>query len=171
MYKYIKKNVLDEILSKRIIRHAARAIVFKDNQILLVRTNKGDLKFPGGGVNSNETLNQCLIREVLEETGYLIECNNEPNIFCHYVEQKLDQFCNDAIFESNSYYIFAELLSSAKNRVKLDEYEMELNFKAEWISINDAIFENTKVLLEQENPNPWVERELIILMNVLQEKI
>jgi 8-oxo-dGTP diphosphatase len=48
------------------------AIIKKDNQILLIhRFKNGDeyWVFPGGGVESGETWDQALVREVMEETS------------------------------------------------------------------------------------------------------
>jgi 8-oxo-dGTP pyrophosphatase MutT (NUDIX family) len=50
-------------------REAIRAIILQKNTILLVHSNKGDYKFPGGGVEGQESHSECLIREVAEETG------------------------------------------------------------------------------------------------------
>lgn len=41
--------------------------------------------FPGGKVNQNETLRQCAIREVMEETGLDIEHRLDPNLFLETV--------------------------------------------------------------------------------------
>lgn len=54
-------------------RISAGAIIIQDDQILLVRYNHTDGKSflvgPGGGVLSNEGINQAVTREVREETG------------------------------------------------------------------------------------------------------
>lgn len=51
---------------------AARAIILKDHQILVMARNKHGSQYftlVGGRVNDDETLEQGLIREVKEETG------------------------------------------------------------------------------------------------------
>lgn len=59
------------------IRILARVVVRRDDRVLLVR-NKG-AKFwypPGGGWEyEKETIQQCAVREVYEETGYSIGVN------------------------------------------------------------------------------------------------
>lgn len=52
-------------------RIAIRGIIIHEDKLLLVETNKGDLKFPGGGIHNSETFEECIIREVKEETGYI----------------------------------------------------------------------------------------------------
>jgi 8-oxo-dGTP diphosphatase len=59
------------------MRHAARAIVIKDDQLLVMHRNKFGQEFCaliGGGVDFGETPEQALYREVKEETG--IEITN-----------------------------------------------------------------------------------------------
>ena len=54
------------------MKKAVRAIVFKDNQLLVIkRTKFGKLYYtlPGGGVGMGESLEQALRREMQEETG------------------------------------------------------------------------------------------------------
>jgi len=54
-------------------RISAGAIVIQEDQVLLVRYDSGSgrsyLVGPGGGVLSNESLHQAVVREVREETG------------------------------------------------------------------------------------------------------
>ena len=54
-------------------RPSARAIVFKNDKVLLVYSKKYNYyKFPGGGIENGEKPEDALIREVREETGYQI---------------------------------------------------------------------------------------------------
>lgn len=41
-----------------ISRKAAKAVVMKDYKVLMILTNKGDYKFPGGGYKNQETVEQ-----------------------------------------------------------------------------------------------------------------
>jgi 8-oxo-dGTP pyrophosphatase MutT (NUDIX family) len=52
-----------------ISRYAVRAVVVRASQLLLLRSRHGDLKFPGGGVESGETPYEALTREIAEECG------------------------------------------------------------------------------------------------------
>jgi mutator protein MutT len=54
---------------------AARAIIFEGNKLLVMHRNKQGSQYftlVGGRVNEGETLEQCLIREVREETGLTV---------------------------------------------------------------------------------------------------
>ncbi|GAC1620795.1 MAG: hypothetical protein NVS4B11_13310 [Ktedonobacteraceae bacterium] len=54
------------------IRLGARAVIVRNNQLLLVKCNDADVgvhyNLPGGGVEDNELLEDAVRREVLEET-------------------------------------------------------------------------------------------------------
>ncbi len=51
-------------------RHAARGIVLRDEQILLLFTERyNDFSFPGGGLDADEDVVTGLKRELEEETG------------------------------------------------------------------------------------------------------
>lgn len=57
-------------------KQAARGIVIKDGKVLLIyRENKGRIYYtiPGGKVEENETLEQTVVREMLEETCITVE--------------------------------------------------------------------------------------------------
>ena len=56
------------------IRNACRAILIKNNKILIGYSEKDDFYIiPGGGIENNETYIECCKREVLEETGIICE--------------------------------------------------------------------------------------------------
>lgn len=58
------------------IRNASKAIILHGNKILLVRFQYPDAgecyDLPGGGQNPFETIQQALVRECLEETGFTV---------------------------------------------------------------------------------------------------
>lgn len=61
------------------MRKSGRAIIFKDNKILLMHRIKKDSEyytFPGGGLEDGETFEKCTQREVLEEFGINVICTN-----------------------------------------------------------------------------------------------
>jgi len=66
-------------------RLAVGAIVFKDGRVLLVRRGQppaeGEWAIPGGSVEIGETLQQAAQRELLEETGIVIQAGEPCFIF------------------------------------------------------------------------------------------
>jgi mutator protein MutT len=70
----------------------AIAVIIKDNKILLGKKIEkphpeglsGKWYFPGGIVNKNETMEECLKREIREETGIEIEVNEILDVNLSY---------------------------------------------------------------------------------------
>jgi len=64
---------------------AVGAIVFRDGRVLLVRRGQppaeGEWAIPGGSVEVGETLQQAAQRELLEETGIVIQAGEPCFIF------------------------------------------------------------------------------------------
>lgn len=117
-------------------RLSVRAIVRREDEILMVQTNQGDCMFPGGGINSEESDKVALIREVLEETGY--RCKDIQDVVCISNERKEDMFESGSYINLVSKYYICQVNSTVVEQ-KLDEYEKGLEFKAKWIEIDEAI--------------------------------
>lgn len=76
---------------KTSLRHVTvDALIVKDNKILLIKrashlTNANKWAFPGGFLDRDETIRECILREVKEETGFsgeiveLFSINDSPN--------------------------------------------------------------------------------------------
>lgn len=78
----------------------------------MVKSNLGDYKLPGGGVNDGEKDEEALIREIQEETGFR---NCQVRQFAgEAVESHFDVYDPEAIFEMTSRYYF---VSGGERRV------------------------------------------------------
>ena len=63
-------------MTKRLIRVGTRAVIFNEDNEILVVTNLPETDYyylPGGGVGFQEKIEDCLVREVREETGLDVE--------------------------------------------------------------------------------------------------
>ena len=70
------------------IRNAVRAVIVRNEQLLLLKKTGGDrgerYALPGGAQNLGETLAQALERECLEEIGSAIEIVTLMNVADHF---------------------------------------------------------------------------------------
>ena len=141
-------------------RIAIRAIIMANNHILLVQSNRGDFKFPGGGLEENESHEECLIREVREETGN-IHCvvNDKAGTV---IERRMDEYRNNALFQMTSHYYLCDLATEEKIAQELDEYEAILDFTPKWVSVEEAIEQNENLIKIYEH-NGWLKRETFVL--------
>ena len=148
-------------------REAVRAIILNQDNIFMVRNNKGDYKFPGGGINKKESHQEALEREVKEETGYLLESVTEK--IGIVIERNIDKHEKDSIFEMTSHYYLCKV-SDKQTFQELDDYETKLGFHPIWIKIDKAIEENEEILKDEtKDKNPWVNRETMVLKKLFTD--
>jgi ADP-ribose pyrophosphatase YjhB (NUDIX family) len=148
---------------KTIARVAVRAIIMKNNRILLVQSNKGDYKFPGGGLEEIESHEDCLKREVREETGY-VNCLVKDKIGI-VIERKMDEYEDQTVFQMTSHYYLCELTTDEKVTQQLDDYEAILDFTAKWVTLEEAIIQNESLINNLEK-NSWLKRETFVLKHI-----
>jgi 8-oxo-dGTP pyrophosphatase MutT (NUDIX family) len=149
--------------NKIIHRVAIRAIICEDNQLLMIINNRGDIKFPGGGLELNESHEEAVRREVQEETGYIVR--DVGDLIGTVIERRDDKFEKNCIFEMKSYYYSCKV-SNKKTEQSLDDYEAALEFEPKWIDLEEAITINSNVLKEGAK-NSWVNRELYVLQQLI----
>ncbi len=133
-------------------RNSIRAIIKCNGKLLMIRTNKGDYKFPGGGIEEGETIEQSLCREVMEETGFQVLKIGDT--IGKVVESNVDIYDDSKIFVMTSLYVECEINFNSQKELKLDDYEKELNFKPTFIKIEDAIYKNTQLIDKKVDLNP-----------------
>ncbi|MBR2867739.1 MAG: NUDIX domain-containing protein [Clostridia bacterium] len=109
-------------------RIGCRAIIVENGRILLsYEVNTGVYLSPGGGLEDNETLEECVIREVLEETGYRIR------VIRPFV--KVDEYYFRKLFVSN--YFICEVIG--KGEQSLTETEILHGVEPRWVEFDDAL--------------------------------
>ena len=110
------------------IRHSGRAIIIKDNKILLSHELNTDIYMsPGGGLENNETLEECVVRELQEETGFLVK---PVKAFV-----KVKEYAYEVLWENN--YFICEIVGECDRH--LTESEEYNKVSAKWVDIDKAI--------------------------------
>lgn len=143
-----------------LLRKAVRAVVVHRNKLLLISTNRGDYKFPGGGIEHGESHSEALVREVLEETGYHV--NKVHELLGVTSERRPDIYDSTKIFEMVSYYYRCDI-GNVQEPQTLCGYEIELEMAPVWLSIQEALAENQQVIAKNDDVNPWLERESYVM--------
>ncbi len=153
-----KENI--NFSGKQIYREAVRAIIIKDKKLLMIYSNKqGDYKFPGGGVDSGETYEEALIREVKEECGAkLLTINMEFGKVLEYDIPGEEDF---DVFKMFSFYYLCEV-DNVFEEQSLEQYEYDLGFEPVWIDIDTSITTNKQLINTSKAPY-WTRRETYIL--------
>ncbi len=158
------RHVSDKIKGSVYYRSAVRAIIKKGDHYLFVQSHKfNDVKFPGGGVEKNEDKFDALMREVREETGYLVK----PE-FIHYGytdEINKSIYPDTDIFQMRSDYYTCEVYDETTSQ-ELDDYEREYGYEAVWMNIEEALKINQHVSTIHQLR--WVKREIIVMEKLLR---
>lgn len=108
-----------KIISKT--RSGCRGIVIKNSLMLISHEVNADCYLiPGGGLEENETLEECCVREVCEETGYIVK----P--VCRFLT--MNEYYEDCKYVSH--YFLCEITGEAEQN--LTEAEKERGLIPEW---------------------------------------
>ncbi len=102
----------------------AAGLVFKDGKLLIAKRPKrlhlgGMWEFPGGKLESDETYEMCLMREMNEELGVDIKVGYE-------FEEVLHQYSEKAVFIK---FFICSLLSGEPKAIQCSDFQ--------WINRND----------------------------------
>lgn len=143
-------------------RTAVRGLICKNGKYLVIYSRKhGDYKFPGGGMKSGESLNDTLIREVQEETGFRViaESISTDGIFVHE-KRKGDP---EDLIDMESYYFYCDIYDEP-GETKLDDYEKEEDYQVEWRTLKEVISNNEAISNTFDTEEiPWIVRETMVM--------
>lgn len=132
-YDYLKESDITEVVVRM------KALIINDDNIVLGNENN-ILQFPGGHLESNETFEDCLKREVMEETG--IEINDEeierPFMKVTYLNKDWPEVGKNRKSEIY-YYLIKTNKEPDLTKVNYTEHEKEGNFKIEKIPLTSSI--------------------------------
>lgn len=146
-------------------RTAARGIVKKENQYLLIFSKYGDYKFPGGGMEKGESFEDTVIREIQEETGYhVVRTSIKEYGIVH--ERRKGEY--EDVMEMDSHYFFCDVEANAGIR-NLDEYEKEYDYQIVWITLQEAIKKNRNV--SDLETCPWVIRDTKVMERLVMDEL
>ena len=110
------------------VREACRAIIVKDNNILISYEEKNNqLMLPGGGIELEETHEQCLIREVEEETAYIVELKEKVIT--------INEYYDDTLW-INHYYTCSIV---GEGSIKLSQAEIQECIIAKWFNLDECL--------------------------------
>lgn len=140
-------------------RVAVRGIIKRGDLYLIIVNKYGDHKFPGGGQNQGETLEETLLREVQEESGYLVK---KDSIKEYIVIHERRRGMIEDILEMDSYYYLCEVEEELGER-NLDEYEQEEDFQVAWLPIREIYENNENIITKSQEflQNPDLKNETL----------
>lgn len=166
-----EKEIFNE--NGKILRKSShRAIIFKEDKLLMAYVGKyHDYRFPGGKLDPGESIESGLAREVLEETGATV---TSILPYANIVTRNIERFKRDYdFFELDTYYYICEIEDELTS-LTLDENEINDQFDIAWISVEDALEANKKIMksdcvplvIERETRMLEILKDYIITTNL-----
>lgn len=126
------------------IRHSARCIHIKNGLVAMVHSIKYDYyKFPGGGIEKDESREHAMIRETREEAGLIVIPESVKEYGYVHRVQKSDHDGEDYFVQDNYYYL-CDVEEQVQSQ-KLDDYEAAEKFTLEYVEPDKAIFVNRNI--------------------------
>ncbi len=160
-----KKDYAD--CTHEFVRNSARSIIIRNGRVAMVHSLKYDYyKFPGGGIEKDESPVEAMIRETREEAGLEVIQDTVKEYGCVHRVQKSDKDPTECFVQDNYYY-----LCEASERLvsqQLDDYEAEESYRLEMVLPSVAIEANRKDI---KSPYDYTmfEREARVLEMLMEE--
>ena len=109
-------------------RTGCRAVIIKDDQILMSYETKNDQwMIPGGGLEENEADEECVVREVAEECGLVIR--SSPCVL------EIDEYYEDCKWLNK--YFLAEVTGETERH--LTEAEIKAGMEPRWMPLGEIL--------------------------------
>ena len=154
------------------VRNSARSIIISGKRLAMIHSRKYDYyKFPGGGIEMDESHEAALIREVKEETGLTV---NPSSIKEYGMVRRIQRGKKEkTVFVQNNYYYFCEVLDGNKGQC-LDDYESEEGFTLEYVTAEKVIETNRNAEHGEKNEDEFyvlmIERDARVMERLISSK-
>lgn len=146
-------------------RIAVRGIIKKDNKFLMLDENTGNVKFPGGGQELHEDHIATLLREVKEETGFLINVDTVEEFLL--IEEKRKSVKEEMIWHQYNYYYLCDIINMEQVACSFSEHEKTLDLQLKWYTTEEAQAK-IKQFCEEHGRILERDREYIILSKLVE---
>lgn len=160
---YNPDNLKDEDMDELVVRTKGLLINSK-NEITLGYAHK-TYQFPGGHLEEGETLEECLIREIKEETGIeLKDYSLTPFLKTIYYTENYKGSGKNRKNEIYFYVVNTDEVVNIDNS-SLDDWEREGNYIAKTMPIEEA----EKIIISTVKDNPINEVIVYEMLEALKE--
>lgn len=146
-------NLNETDINEKIYR--SRGVIINSQKEILLGYCKGTYQFPGGYLEQGETIEECLKREVQEETGIVIDSSNlKPFYVIKYYSKDCPEEGKNRYTEFNYFLISTDEKPDMGN-TNFDIVEQEFNYELRYVKLseldavlNKSLDENKKVYPE-----------------------
>ena len=167
-----KEINVDNVKIKEIDEEVTRvnAFIINSHDEILIASSNGGCQLPGGHVEEGEDIIETVKREVMEETGIILDENEISKPFFR-IQHKTRNYRNTGKNRlSNVIYFLVKTDKSVNlNNIKLTENEKECNFSVKYVKIQE--FENhvnSFINSTQIEVNKIIAEEMLIAFDELK---
>ncbi|MBR0467573.1 NUDIX domain-containing protein [Candidatus Saccharibacteria bacterium] len=152
---------------KKFYRPSVRGIIFdKNNNIAMIYSQKYHFyKFPGGGIEGDETHLETLAREIKEETGMTLIPDSAKEFGEVLKIQKGDEAGEDTIHIQQNFYYTCKVEDEIGEQ-NLDDGEKDLDFVLRFAPVEEAIRTNAGFKSDDPFKKQMAEREKRVLETI-----
>lgn len=158
-------NLTDNDIELKVVR--VKALMINSNGKILLAHNNNTYQFPGGHTEENESKKDCLIREVMEETG--IELNVDEKPFLCITTYDNNYFGSGKKVLNSIYYYrtFTDSLPDL-SKTHYDELELATDFNLYYVNFN-TLEKFLKNAIENGSIDVNIAKEMINVVDVYHE--
>lgn len=128
------KNITKEEIEKEVVR--VKGLIINSKGKILIAHNNNTYQLPGGHVDGDESIDECIVREIKEETGINLEVTEGP--FMSVVTYDHDYFgTGKKVLNSIYYYRFFTDEEPNIEETQYDELELATDFNLFYINFSD----------------------------------
>ncbi len=130
-------NLRDDEITETVVR--TKALIINGNK-LLIGNEDGCYQYIGGHVEENETLNECLKREILEESGIEIDDSDIKRVF-YRITYKNKDYPEAGVNRKTeiNYYVIETDKQPDLSKTNYTESEIEQHYTIVELDLNEAI--------------------------------
>ena len=124
--------VADNIIHKK----SAGGIVYSNGKFLALNVTKyGEIVFPKGTIELDETPEQAAVREILEETGYHVKIKAPLG----EVSYEFDENDGNRYKKTVHYYLFELIDENEQPQPNREDHESDEGIESLWLSFDDTL--------------------------------
>ena len=155
---YNNDNLEEKDITEVVIR--TKALIINNGNIILGNENN-IFQFPGGHLEDGESFEDCLKREIQEETGIIIDNDEIKEPFMKVIFKNRDWPEPGKNRKAEIYYYLIETDKNPDfNNVNYTEHEKENNFKLEMIPVKESV-EFLKNNMDKNEKNKVIVPDMI----------
>lgn len=118
-------NLNDEEIEMKVVR--VKALILNSKGNILLVFNNNTYQFPGGHVNDDESIDDCIKREIREEIGIDVEIKEDPFLSIETYDSNYFGTGKKVLNTIYYYRVYTDLEPDLSN-TKYDELELKTSF-------------------------------------------